>query len=80
MKLQPIIIKYRNYKHFQSDKFREKLLLGFCNVNAKSSNDELSDFTGVCCSKCSTRLQLGKRNTCGEITCFLEIKHFRRKY
>ena len=47
-KLQPRIINYRNYKYFENDKVRERLLSELCNININFSNDIFSDFIDDC--------------------------------
>ena len=43
-KLQPKVINYMDYKHFQNENFREDLLFGLYKLNIKNNDDGFTGF------------------------------------
>ena len=47
-KLQPRVVKYRNYKHFENDKFRTDLLSEFGKANTEEKENGLNNLLNEC--------------------------------
>ena len=47
-KLQPRVINYRDYKHFQNENVREDLLFRLSKLNIKNNDDGFTGFIETC--------------------------------
>ena len=47
-KVQPRIIPYRDYKHFQNDRYRDKLTPKLSDIVSENNNIRLNEFLSIC--------------------------------
>ena len=47
-KFQPRIIHYRDYKHFQNDRYRDELTPKLSNIDSENNNTRLNEFLSIC--------------------------------
>ena len=68
-KLQPRVVSYRDYKHFENDKFRTGLLSEFGKANIKENENGLNNSLNAC--KRILDMLHANRSTQGAIICLL---------
>ena len=69
-KLQPRVVNYRDYKHFENDKFRIDLLSEFDKANIEGKENGLNNLLNACKRILDIHARR-KQSTQGAIICLL---------
>ena len=64
-KLQPRVINYRDYKHFQNENLREDLLFGLSKLNIKNNYDSFTGFIETCMKTVNQRAPCKQKHVRG---------------
>ena len=76
-KLQPRVVNYRDYKHFENDRFRTDLLSEFGKPNIAENENGLNNLLNAC--KRTLDMLHASRSTQVTIICLLYIRLCQRK-
>ena len=69
-KFQPRIIHYRDYKHFQNDRYRDELTPKLSNIDSENNNTRLNEFLSICMDTLDS-MHLASRSIPAVIICHL---------